>query len=123
MGIEITHYCLPVNCGCSVSLWLFEISRPYAKHLKEFIQPNVHVILECLLIFDERELGSIIPNSEYFPIFQLVAFRTMTAADIDASATRGTGLDKLAGPVPITEVLQRRVQMLDILWKYLLGSS
>jgi hypothetical protein len=61
--------------------------------------------LEGLLIFDERELGSIIPNSEYFPIFQLMAFRTMTAANIDASATGKSRFDKLAWPVPITEVL------------------
>jgi hypothetical protein len=75
------------------------------EHLKKFIQPNVHVILECLLIFDEGELGNILPNSKYFPTFQLMAFRAMTAADIDASAAGIARFDELAWPVPITEVL------------------
>jgi hypothetical protein len=47
----------------------------------------------------------------------------MTAADVNASASSVSVFDKLARPVTVAEILQRCIEMLDVLGKYLVGST
>jgi len=72
--------------------------------LEQFIKSEVDIELEFLLVFLERKARNIISVSEYFPVLEMVAFRSMAASNIHAPTT-SFGLDEFTRPMSITEVL------------------